>query len=500
MSECNRELAGCNAGCPCASAGCERGCPCPNSFCSTWRVEIDGLGIVDGTVDEVYPDVVKFLGIPFAKPPTRFAAAEMIETLGGNDHVFDAKNFGASCSGKSTSGRSEDCLNLNIYLPKSFLLENQTGPVLLNIHGGAYVGGSNKDGRLQPEHLVKEQNILVVQINYRLGYLGAWYNPETKESNFMITDQRLAMQWVQKYIDNFNGDKDRVTLSGCSAGGQSVMLHVVSEESWPYFNQAIEYSGPNGIGYFTKEEAERIYDKIAKCLDCKNAADMNCLRNRELEKIHECGWGGPMLTEDGASNISLKNRKITQLAEPYTPIIGTESLPLDPFDMIRAGIIKPRLKLVMAYTSDEAEDFIESVMYPFGFGNKKLERRESRVPRFLFNTLAKILYNNRDGEDYAESVLELYPCPKNGIIEGARDECDEQAVKWLTEWSWACNDRFALSEYLKTGGNAEIYYIEHDTPFPAEHTISENNTGRNCNKASCHCVSEYWLFGGHIRY
>ena len=78
--------------CPCSAENCLSGCPCLNKYCSTFRVDIDGFGIVEGRVDDVHDDVVNFLGIPYAEPPERFSAAEIKTTLG--EEVFDAKSFG----------------------------------------------------------------------------------------------------------------------------------------------------------------------------------------------------------------------------------------------------------------------------------------------------------------------------------------------------------------------------------------------------------------------
>ena len=35
-------------------------------------------------------------------------------------------------------------------------------------------------------------------MNYRLGFIGSWYNQDTGDTNFGILDQRLAMKWVQE--------------------------------------------------------------------------------------------------------------------------------------------------------------------------------------------------------------------------------------------------------------------------------------------------------------
>lgn len=42
------------------------------------------------------------------------------------------------------------------------------------------------------------------------------------------------------------------------------MIHAVLEDSWPYFNQVSQFSGPLGIPFFSSEEAERIYNSVAQ--------------------------------------------------------------------------------------------------------------------------------------------------------------------------------------------------------------------------------------------
>ena len=152
------------------------------------------------------------------------------------------------------------------------------------MHPGAFFSGSNADQDQHAETFVFEHNFIVVQINYRLGPAGFWFNPaageDEHESNWGLLDQRLALKWVRQhwkvymtrkshsqvnnFIESFNGDTDRVTLSGCSAGGQSALAHAVSEDSWPYFKQVSQYSGPLGIPYFNADQAVQIYDSVAK--------------------------------------------------------------------------------------------------------------------------------------------------------------------------------------------------------------------------------------------
>ena len=86
------------------------------------------------------------------------------------------------------------------------------------------------------------------------------------------------------------------------SGGQSVVLHAVLEDSWPYFNNALALSGPIGNPFYTKSEAKRFYSKISSCLDC-DYSDLECLRSKTLQEITDCSWGSNILTEDGPSYI-----------------------------------------------------------------------------------------------------------------------------------------------------------------------------------------------------
>jgi carboxylesterase type B len=60
---------------------------------------------------------------------------------------------------------------------------------------------------------------------------------------------------VHQQIDAFGGDRERITIAGCSSGGQSVLDHLYNERSSKAFQQAIVLSAPSGIPYLKKEQA-----------------------------------------------------------------------------------------------------------------------------------------------------------------------------------------------------------------------------------------------------
>ncbi|KAF3096346.1 hypothetical protein TWF103_009914 [Orbilia oligospora] len=140
---------------------------------------------------------------------------------------------------------NEDCLFLNVYAPSG----KEKLPVLIWIHGGGYGFG---DGSQDLTAIIHENgNTFVgVSIQYRLGAFGFLSSQDVKNygaPNAGLLDQNLALRWVQKNIKLFGGDPNKVTISGNSAGGGSVMLH----------NMA--YGGTLGTSLFQNSISTRPY-------------------------------------------------------------------------------------------------------------------------------------------------------------------------------------------------------------------------------------------------
>ncbi|RMZ87146.1 hypothetical protein DV736_g5626, partial [Chaetothyriales sp. CBS 134916] len=157
----------------------------------------------------------------------------------------DAYIASVSASTTSDPKQREDCLFLDVVVPAKVFnatrAENSWGPwdgdcannaaggapVLIWIFGGGYVGGWKRSSG-NPSGLIKASNnsIIFVAMNYRLGALGFMAGNKLKESggvpNAAFYDQRLAIEWVAKYIHLFGGDKNQITVMGESAGGGSI--------------------------------------------------------------------------------------------------------------------------------------------------------------------------------------------------------------------------------------------------------------------------------------
>ncbi|XP_059610770.1 esterase B1-like [Phlebotomus argentipes] len=190
---------------------------------------------------------LSFYRVPYAKPPIgslRFKDPEPAEPW---TEVLDCTVESQGCSQKmmflETFQGEEDCLHLSVFTrnsdPKKLL------PVMVFIHGGGFVCGSNETQVYGPDFLI-EKDVVLVTINYRLGALGFLnlHDPNLSvPGNAGLKDQSMALKWVKNNISYFGGDPNCVTIFGESAGGASVHYHLISELSRGLFHRAIVQSG-----------------------------------------------------------------------------------------------------------------------------------------------------------------------------------------------------------------------------------------------------------------
>jgi para-nitrobenzyl esterase len=191
--------------------------------------------------------VSQFLGIPYAAPPVgalRWRPPKRYGFFPG--FALQATQFGSACTQPGGIG-SENCLFLNVFRSEAEWGEGERRgrPVMVGIHGGGLIDGSST--AYNPELLVKK-GVIVVTINYRLGYLGFFAQSAIDaeghlNGNYGLMDQQFALKWVRKNIAGFGGDPDRVTIFGESAGGQSVYAQLASPLASGMFRGAIAESG-----------------------------------------------------------------------------------------------------------------------------------------------------------------------------------------------------------------------------------------------------------------
>ncbi|XP_069688902.1 esterase E4-like [Periplaneta americana] len=192
-------------------------------------------------------EIVSFLGVPYAAPPVgklRFRAPRPPDSwLGTRDATQDAPAcLQPTSDGADVTGQ-EDCLYLDVHTPKLPEEDDTLLPVMVWIHGGAYISGSGSSELYKPTYLL-DHNVVLVTLNYRLGPLGFLSTGDKiLPGNYGLKDQVTALVWVRNNIEEFGGDSESITIFGNSAGSISVHYHMLSPMSRGLFHRAISQSG-----------------------------------------------------------------------------------------------------------------------------------------------------------------------------------------------------------------------------------------------------------------
>jgi para-nitrobenzyl esterase len=328
-----------------------------------------------------------FLGIPFAKPPLdalRFRPPEPPEPWAG---VRPAREFSrvamqgmAFAPGVEADGsQSEDCLYLNVFTRGG---GDRKRPVLVWIHGGAFVVGSAGLPIYDGGALVELGDVVVVTFNYRLGSFGfLWFGEDAERldaaTNVGLLDQIAALRWVHDNIAAFGGDPENVTLFGESAGASSVCLLLTAPAARGLFQRAVSQSSAAGTRLPSHEAAARTTHLLLEKLGLARA-QIEQLRALPAEQI-------------------AKAQRAVELSslgfQVFFPVLDDSSLPQHPADVL-AGPERPTQPLLLGCNRDEWNLFEAGNVVQWGAPlsqDELVERVSKRVPRAAHEQVVQLI-------------------------------------------------------------------------------------------------------------
>jgi acetyl esterase/lipase len=102
---------------------------------------------------------------------------------------------------------------LDIYRPAE---EVENAPVLLQVHGGAWILGKKEEQGIPLMQHLAAKGWVCVAINYRLSPRDAW--------PAQAVDVKKAIHWIRQNIASYGGDPDYIAITGGSAGGHLAAL------------------------------------------------------------------------------------------------------------------------------------------------------------------------------------------------------------------------------------------------------------------------------------
>ena len=314
-------------------------------------------GVINGfsdVIDHVTVDI--YLGIPFANPPVgnlRFRAPEPVSNWTG---VKQTKKLPNSCiqtpdenfdrfegveMWNPNTKISEDCLYLNLWVPRSN--NNNSATTLIWIYGGSFTYGSSTLDVYDGRYLAAKQGVIVASMQYRMGVLGFLFTgTEDAPGNMGLLDQQLAIKWVYDNIENFGGDSNKITLIGESAGAASVSHHLLANTSWPYYNNAIMLSASSlcSWAHDTPEymlEHSKAFANMMNCSYSELEESIQCLREEDALTLEAYQW---MLEGKGIGT--------------FFPTTDGQFLTDSPSNLLNSGNIKDT-DILIGSTKDEGE-------------------------------------------------------------------------------------------------------------------------------------------------
>jgi para-nitrobenzyl esterase len=294
-------------------------------------------------------------GIPYARA-ARFAAPQPIAP---RSDARDATARGPVCpqlpsrlewvTGPVVDGleMSEDCQVLSVVAPSGA----DALPVMVWLHGGAYVSGGGEARKYDADELARRGRVVVVTVGYRLGMFG-FLSPGGVD-NLGLRDQIQALQWVHDNIGAFGGDPDRVTVFGQSAGADSVLSLMLCEQTAGLFGRAIMQSAPLGIrdGRDAMTTAMRSAASVALAGVAAEVATI-----------------GQLLDAQTAAAAAVARFGLVG-GLPFGPIMGSDPLPSASEAGDRLADAARRVELLVGYTRNDGAPFVA------------IDRRTARLKR-----------------------------------------------------------------------------------------------------------------------
>lgn len=318
----------------------------------------------------------RYAGIPYAAAPVgalRFAAPappgrwEAPRPATGFGPTAPAPPIPEGVSPLLVSPRiaGEDWLTVNVWTPSV----TDRLPVLVWIHGGAFVAGSSAQPVSDGAAFARD-GLVFVSLNYRVGADGFLHLPGYPDNRGLL-DQLAGLHWVRDNIAAFGGDPDRVTMMGESAGAMSVTTLLASPRTGGLVHGMIAQSGA-GHHVITARTAQTVTVALAGRLGiAPTAAAFAAVPITELYAAQ--GALSQQIALDPAGFDEIRHN-----AMDFEPVIDGDLVPGRPIDAIAAGA-GADVPVLTGTCADEFALFLAPTGMLAGAGSAQLAEATDRI-------------------------------------------------------------------------------------------------------------------------
>lgn len=415
-----------------------------------------------------------WLGIPFAAPPVaglRWRSPQPVKPWIKRLKTTTFRDPCVQLSGPldglpDDSGAvvgSEDCLYLNIWSPRDHSsAASDTLPVMVWIHGGGNTIGTANT--YDASTLAGEEQVIVVTLNYRLGFFGWMSHPALRtpdrgaldaSGNYANLDMIAALQWVSDNIANFGGDHNNVTIFGESAGGRNVFSLMASPLAKGLFHRAIAQSG--SVGTTPLWRAENFHDdaRPGQALSSREWLALQ-LKNAGRAKDSSAARAAQMLMSKEETLEFMYSRSAQEILAGVSGGAGMYSAP----QSFRDGTVLPKDTL---YTVFSDPSRYNSVPLITGTNRDEAKLFLALDPEFVklrFGFLPRI----KDLQAYNEVSAYLSDGWKAVAVDGTADiiAANTSEPVFAYRWDWDEGGKNWLVDYSELLGAAhglEVAYI-----------------------------------------
>ena len=382
--------------------------------------------------------VVDFRGIPYAIAPLeqlRWTQPLIRFNFKGETH--DGRNYQKTCATHHNDpDTDEDCLGVNISIPRDALDEGRAIPMVYNIHGGDYNHGNNR-GR--PANLLKLEQVAWFSIAYRFGIYGFLTLPEVEEgqeyqTNWGILDIIAAMKWSQVYAPLFGADPTQASMTGCSSGAEIIWRMITSPVVWPYI-QRVNLMGMGTKGEYELDHAHKLTEAVWRSSGCTT---VDCLRSSDSQ----------VLADAGAAAYGARHPTQLFLEPGFGPVVDKKLFQKQLMLDIHDGAVKPHMPISWSYSEHDNWTFnhlqFANSLYKYlvpEIEEIRAARKQQGVK--IPSPYSDLLLNRYFGPADTTKLLEVFGCPAgpNGEVV----DCNNKFSKFVQSMTLVCNTRWALS-------------------------------------------------------